>query len=127
MTLKEHRESKYAWIVALVAACLVFAVMQGIRDNYGIMLDGLILHTDISYENISFAIAVGQLLYGLCQPFFGMLALRKSNAFVMLTGVLLMAAGLIATPFCTGFSSQSAFCWCQRLWPSALRRRPCWE
>ena len=33
--------------------------------------------------------AVGQILYSATQPFFGMLAIRKSNAFVMLLGILL--------------------------------------
>lgn len=88
-------------LVAVCAACLVFAVMQGIHDNYGIMLKGIVERTGMSYARVSFVIAVGQILYGVTQPLFGMLALRKSNALVMLLGVVLMAAGLVATPFCT--------------------------
>lgn len=87
-------------LIAILAACLVFAVMQGIHDNYGVMLNGVVTHTGINYTSVSFVIAVGQILYGATQPVFGMLALKKSNAFVMLCGVLLMAAGLIATPLC---------------------------
>ena len=51
------------------------------------------------------------LLYtsGATQPFFGMLALKKSNAFVMLLGIVFMAAGLIATPFCREFWSLLLF------------------
>lgn len=89
-------------LIILAAACTVFAIMQGVRDNYGIMLPGIMARTGISYQTISFVIAVGQIMYGATQPFFGVLALRKSNAFVMLCGIALMAAGLIATPFCTG-------------------------
>lgn len=88
------------FFIALVSACLVFAIMQGIHDNYGIMLKGIVEHTGIAYASVSFVIAVGQILYGVTQPIFGMLALKKSNAFVMLCGVILMAVGLIATPFC---------------------------
>mgnify|MGYP002647538144 CR=1 FL=1 len=88
-------------IVAVAAVCLVFAVMQGIHDNYGIMMNGIIEHTNISYSSVSFVIAVGQILYGVTQPLFGMIALKKSNAFVMICGILLMAVGLVATPFCT--------------------------
>ena len=77
------------------SACLVFAVMQGIHDNYGIMLPGIISRSGINYASVSFVIAVGQILYGATQPFFGMLAIKKSNAFVMFLGILLMAAGLI--------------------------------
>lgn len=87
-------------ILSVSAACLVFAVMQGIHDNYGIMLPGIISRSGINYASVSFVIAVGQILYGATQPFFGMLAIKKSNAFVMFLGILLMAAGLIGTPFC---------------------------
>lgn len=82
------------------AACLVFAVMQGIHDNYGILLQGIVEHSSISYAQVSLVIGIGQILYGATQPLFGMLALKRSHAFVMLCGLLLMAAGLIVTPFC---------------------------
>lgn len=89
-------------IIAITAVCLVFAVMQGIHDNYGIMLPGILARTGLSYASVSFVIAVGQILYGATQPLFGMLALKKSNAFVMFLGIVFMAAGLIVTPFCHG-------------------------
>lgn len=95
--------------IAVLAACLVFAIMQGIHDNYGIMLAGITRHTGISYAQVSFVIAVGQILYGATQPLFGLIALKKSNAFVMLCGVLLMALGLIATPFCSSLPSLMLF------------------
>lgn len=87
--------------IALAAACVVFAVMQGIHDNYGIMLDGIIQHSGIDYASVSLVIAIGQILYGATQPLFGMLALKKSNAYVLFLGICLMAVGLIATPLCT--------------------------
>lgn len=90
----------FQYLIVLTAACMVFAVMQGVRDNYGIMMTGITAHSGLSYQTVSFVIAVGQILYGATQPFFGMLALRKSNTFVMLCGIALMTAGLIATPFC---------------------------
>lgn len=97
---KRRHSHLLSTIFAVSAACLVFAVMQGIHDNYGIMLPGIISRSGIDYASVSFVIAVGQILYGATQPFFGMLAIRKSNAFVMLLGILLVAAGLIGTPFC---------------------------
>lgn len=99
----------FQFLIAMLSACLVFAVMQGIHDNYGIMLKGIVEHAGISYASVSFVIAVGQILYGVTQPLFGMLALKKSNAFVMLCGVLLMAAGLIATPLCGNMFSLLLF------------------
>lgn len=96
---KKNRILQY--IIALAAGCLVFAIMQGIHDNYGIMLPGIVEHSGFDYASVSFVIAVGQILYGATQPFFGMLAIKKSNAFVMFVGIILMAAGLIVTPFCS--------------------------
>lgn len=98
--VRNERGNIFQYMIAVIAACLVFAIMQGIHDNYGIMLNGIIDHTGISYASVSLVVAVGQIMYGVTQPLFGMLALRKSNAFVMLCGCILMAVGLIVTPFC---------------------------
>ena len=70
-------------VVVIIAACLVHGVMQGVHDNYGIMMTGLLPATGMDYASISFCIGTGALVYGFAQPFLGMLALRKSNVFVM--------------------------------------------
>ena len=44
-------------VVLVIAACIVHGVMQGVHDNYGIMMTGLIPYTGIDYVTISFAIA----------------------------------------------------------------------
>ena len=90
-------------LVVVLSVCIVFAVMQGVHDNYGIMLNALVDRTGLDYATVSFVIGVGALLYGAAQPFVGMLALKRSNSFVMLTGIVLIAAGLILTPFCRSF------------------------
>lgn len=61
----------------MAAACLVHGVMQGVHDNYGIMMNGLTGVTKIDYASVSFCIGVGALVYGLSQPFLGMLALKN--------------------------------------------------
>ena len=88
-------------VVLVIAACIVHGVMQGVHDNYGIMMTGLIPYTGIDYVSISFCIGVGALVYGLAQPFLGILALRKSNVFVILVGILFTVVGLIGTPLST--------------------------
>jgi len=101
-----RRSTPVGWIRILLAAtvaCVVFAVMQGVHDNYGIMLRPLVERTGNSYAKVSFIIGVGAFLYGLLPAFFGMIAMRKSHALVMLCGVLMMAAGLAITPFCKPF------------------------
>lgn len=88
-------------IVLVIAACIVHGVMQGVHDNYGIMMKGLIPYTGINYASISFCIGVGAIVYGVAQPFLGMLALRKSNVFVIMLGIIFSVAGLAITPMCT--------------------------
>ena len=94
-------ESLFQSLVLVIAACIVHGVMQGVHDNYGIMMTGLIPYTGIDYVTISFAIGVGALVYGLAQPFLGILALRRSPVFVILVGILFTVVGLAATPLCT--------------------------
>ena len=96
-------------IIIVAAACLVHGVMQGVHDNYGIMMTGLLPVTDADYAGISFCIGVGALVYGFAQPFLGILALRKSNVFVILLGITFTITGLIVTPLCRDFISLFLF------------------
>lgn len=100
MKKAENKNSIFQFIAAVASVCVVFAIMQGIHDNYGIMLPGIVTRSGFDYASVSFVIAVGQILYGVTQPVFGMLAIKRSNAFVMFLGIVFMAAGLVVTPFC---------------------------
>lgn len=96
-------------VIIVAAACLVHGVMQGVHDNYGIMMSGLLPVTGIDYAGISFCIGVGALVYGFAQPFLGMLALKKSNVFVILLGIAFTITGLVVTPLCRNFISLFIF------------------
>ena len=87
-------------ILLTVAACLIYAMSAGIRSNYGIMLDAVAENSETSYALVSFVLAVGQLVFGIMQPVFGVVALKKSNRFVLCWGVALMVSGLIMVPLC---------------------------
>lgn len=102
---KQKRESSATLrsVLLVAVACLVFGVQQGIHDNYGIMMNGLLEPTGQNYSSISFCIGVGALIYGFAQPFMGMLAIRTSQTFVLISGIILMAAGLCLTPLCRSF------------------------
>ena len=76
-------------------------ISGGIRSSFGVVVQALADRTGVSYAAGSFAVAVGQLMYGVTQPLFGILALKKSNGFVLLCGTGLMAAGLLLTPLAT--------------------------
>ena len=97
---KEKNQNILLIIIIVVAACLVHGVMQGVHDNYGIMMNGLLSVTGVDYAGISFCIGIGALVYGIAQPFLGMLAIRKSNVFVIMIGIVFTIAGLLVTPLC---------------------------
>lgn len=88
------------YISITCAACIMYAVSAGLRSVYGIMLNTISSDTGIAYAAVSFAIAIGQLVFGIAQPVFGIVAIKKSNKFVLVLGSLFMAVGLIAIPFC---------------------------
>lgn len=81
-----------------VACMLLFLLNNGVRSNFGLISSAVYGCTGLPEETIRSAVAVAQLLYGLSQPFFGMLALKKSNAFVLGVGGVLMGAGLLLIP-----------------------------
>lgn len=87
-------------IVLTAAACLICATSDGIRNNYGIMLQGIIKNSGVDYASVSLVLAVSQLFYGMIQPVFGLLAERKSNILVLLIGAALTFGGLMLLPHC---------------------------
>ena len=86
-------------LLVTIAACLLYGISSGIRSNYGIMLGAISESSSLAYSSVSFVLAIGQLVFGIMQPVFGIVALKKSNLFVLCCGVLLMAAGLLMIPF----------------------------
>lgn len=87
---------------AAIATCLLYALSMGTINSFGVLLQGLLQATGLSYNILSFVISIAQLILGIAPPLFGILALKQSNKAVLLYGILLMATGLFLIPFCTG-------------------------
>jgi predicted MFS family arabinose efflux permease len=81
---------------AMVLCCggLALTIALGIRHNFGLYLQPMTLDLGIGRETFSFAIALQNLVYGLSQPFTGMIADKFGAARVMIGGALLYAVGL---------------------------------
>ncbi len=107
--LTKNKTNPILCVVLVLSACIIHGIMQGVHDNYGIMMKGLVGATNISYAFISFCIGVGALVYGVAQPFLGMLAIKKSNAYVMLLGIVFTVIGLAVTPLCRNNISMLLF------------------
>ena len=95
--MNEESRNKLVPFLLLIAGCALYMVSGGIRANFGIIVPSLAERTGVSYADVSFAVAVGQLMYGVTQPIFGIIALKKSNGFVLVLGTVMMAAGLLLT------------------------------
>lgn len=101
MAITEGQGHKAKRVVVLIAAaCLVYAISGGLRANFGMIITALSSFTAIHYADVSFVMGVTQLLYGITQPLWGALALKRSNTLVLCIGTVLFLAGLIFTPFC---------------------------
>ena len=88
------------WLV-LLAAAGTFALTMGTRQSMGLFLGPLNTATGLGLGNISLAFAVGQLWWGLTQPFAGALADKLGAGRVLALGVGLVALGMVITPFMT--------------------------
>ncbi len=81
------------WLIVL-AGGLVMGLALGVRHSQGIFLVPITMAHDWSRESFALAIAVQNLVWGLAQPFTGMIADRYGSGRVIAGGLVLYAAGL---------------------------------
>ena len=88
----------------VISSAAILAVTMGIRQSSGLFVSSLNTSTGLGIVTVSFAMAVGQFVWGAAQPLFGMLADRVGSYKVIVIGALLLAFGMAITPFMsTGF------------------------
>ena len=81
-------------LVILIAGCLLAVLSFGIRASFGLFLSPMSDEFGWGREVFAIAIAVQNLLWGLCQPVAGAVADRYGSGRVLATGALVYAAGL---------------------------------
>lgn len=86
------------WTLVLSAAAIL-AVTMGARQCLGLFVSPINTATGAGIVAVSFALAVGQFVWGAAQPVFGILADRLGSFRVMVFGALLLALGLAITPY----------------------------
>jgi MFS family permease len=87
-----------AWALILAASAILMITMAA-RLTTGLFLSPLNTATGLGIASISFAMAVGQFMWGASQPVFGAVADKYGSLPVIVLGAVLLAGGLAATPF----------------------------
>jgi MFS family permease len=98
MSTQNEMSPRAAWLLILAAAAILMITM-GARLTTGLFLSPLNTSTGLGIASISFAMAIGQFVWGAAQPVFGAVADKYGSARVIILGALLLAAGTALTPF----------------------------
>jgi predicted MFS family arabinose efflux permease len=88
-------------LLVLVAAGLILMLSIGTRQGFGLFLHPMCSALGWGRETFSAAIALQNLVWGLAQPFTGMIADRYGAARVTAVGGLLYALGLVMMAYST--------------------------
>ena len=94
-------DNSKSWLFLALAAAAMLMVTMGVRQTQGLFLFPVAGSTGVGIATISFAMAIGQFVWGAMQPVAGALADRFGAARILLSGVLLLAVGSALTPLLT--------------------------
>jgi len=86
------------WPLVLTAAAIL-TITMGMRQSMGLFVSPLNTATGLGIVTISFAMAVGQFVWGASQPIFGAVADRYGSARVVMAGGIMLTIGTALTPF----------------------------
>ena len=89
------------WRFITFAAAAVLMITMGARQTLGLFVFPINNSTGLGLVTISFALAVGQFIWGAIQPLAGAVADRYGPGRVLVGGVLMLALGSALTPFLT--------------------------
>jgi MFS family permease len=86
------------WMLMITSAAILMITM-GSRQTLGLFVSPLNSSTGLGIVSISFAMAVGQFVWGAAQPIFGAVADRYGPGRVIVAGGIMLALGWALTPF----------------------------
>ena len=83
----------------MLAAAAIMMITMGARLTTGLFISPINTSTGLGIVSISFALAIGQFVWGAAQPIFGVIADKYGSVKVIILGALMLAAGTAITPF----------------------------
>jgi len=95
-TAQTSRRQLYTLVFTAGAILLI---TMGVRQTSGLFLVPITQSTGVTVVAMSFALAIGQLMWGATQPIFGAIADKYGAVKVVIAGAILLALGNALTPF----------------------------
>lgn len=89
----------------LIGAAVMLSISSGIRQSLGLFVPDLTVGVGISVSEVTFALAIQNLVWGLLQPLAGAWVVRIGFRPMIMTGSLLYVAGMIMLTFSQGLFS----------------------
>jgi MFS family permease len=83
----------------VISSAAILSVTMGVRQTAGLFVSPLNTSTGLGIVTVSFALAIGQFVWGAAQPLFGMLADKVGSFRVIAIGAVLLAIGMGITPW----------------------------
>lgn len=84
---------------AVLCAALLLMVTMGVRQSSGLFMSPINTSTGLGVVSLSFALAIGQFVWGAVQPVAGAVADRYGPGRVLAAGLVVLALGSALTPF----------------------------
>lgn len=85
----------------MFAASAILLITMGARQTSGLFLIPITQSTGVTVVAMSFALAVGQFMFGAAQPVFAAIADKYGAVKVVIAGAIMLALGCALTPFAT--------------------------
>jgi MFS family permease len=98
MNPENHMTPRAAWMLILAASAILMITM-GARLTTGLFMSPINTSTGLGIAKISFAMAIGQFMWGAAQPIFGAMADKWGSSKVIILGAVMLATGTALTPF----------------------------
>lgn len=86
-------------VLSVACAALIVTLSMGVRQSFGLFMQPLGRDLGLTREMFGFAIAVQNLLFGLCQPFVGAWSERWGTRATLAGGAVVYAFGLLLATF----------------------------
>jgi MFS family permease len=96
--LNSETSARSVWLLLLCSAAILMITM-GARQTTGLFVSPINTSTGLGIVAISFALAVGQFVWGAVQPVFGAFSDKFGSVRILIAGGILLALGLAFTPF----------------------------